>query len=92
MAFWFCGFVIVEGFLGVPRFYVGAHCLSSRNGAVDAHLSFMQLAPFHVGICNLNLQSCDCVVESIRDEETFEIACYSLVEAVEVDVWADFFC
>ncbi len=31
LAFGFCGFVVVEGFLGVPGFYVGAHCLSGWN-------------------------------------------------------------
>lgn len=83
MAFGFCGFVVVEGFLDVPRFYIGAHCLSSRDGAVNAHLSFMELSSLHVEVCDLYFHAAYFRVKTIRDKETFQIACCSLVKTVE---------
>lgn len=83
MAAGFGGLVEVEGFLGVPAFDVGTHCLVRRDFGVDTNIAFVKLATFHVEVCDFDFDFLDFRVEVVGDEEAFEVAAYSLVEAVE---------
>lgn len=85
LAFGSDGFVIVEGFLGIPALDVGAHRLSGRDWGVDPDSSFVELTSFHVGIRYPDLKSAQSRLELVGDEETFHTAIYSLVESIETD-------
>ena len=85
MASGFGGLMEVEGFLGVPTFDVSALCLTCRKVAVDFDVAFVELATFHIEVCDFDFHFSDFRVEVVCDEEAFEIAAYSLVEAVETD-------
>ena len=92
LTFGFGRLVEVEGFLGIPAFYVGALCLTCRKVAVDFDVAFVELSTFHVEVCDFDFHFSYFRVEVVCDEEAFEVAAYSLVEAVETDGRKDLFC
>lgn len=49
--------MIVEGFLGIPCFDVGAYGLVGRNLDVEGYVSFVKLASLHIEVCDLDFHS-----------------------------------